>query len=208
MTGYEFLKFYIEIHKNIPQTASIDDYFELVGIEPQDRHRLIKGYSHGMKNKVQMLCFLIAKPPIILLDEPLTSFDVVAALEMKNLLRDIKKRSRHHLLHPHPAAGYRPVRRDRHPKRRCALPDGHRPAAQQGVRGEDHRDPARSTPPARGPARRCRPPGRDRGQQQACRGTARPSHERKGKNGCAPISRKRSPVSCASKRMPSPRMST
>lgn len=91
MTGYEFLKFYIEIHKNIPQTASIDDYFELVGIEPQDRHRLIKGYSHGMKNKVQMLCFLIAKPPIILLDEPLTSFDVVAALEMKNLLRDIKK---------------------------------------------------------------------------------------------------------------------
>ena len=48
----------------------------------------ISGY--GMKNKVQMLCFLIGRPPVILLDEPLTSFDVVAALEMKNLLREMK----------------------------------------------------------------------------------------------------------------------
>ena len=37
-----------------------------------------------------MLLFLIARPPVILLDEPLTSFDVVVALEIKNLLRQIK----------------------------------------------------------------------------------------------------------------------
>ena len=37
-----------------------------------------------------MLCFLIARPPVILLDEPLTSFDVVVALEIKQLLREIK----------------------------------------------------------------------------------------------------------------------
>ena len=39
---------------------------------------------------MQMACFLIARPPIILLDEPLTSFDVVVALEIKNLLKQIK----------------------------------------------------------------------------------------------------------------------
>ena len=39
---------------------------------------------------MQMLCFLIARPPVILLDEPLTSFDVVVALEIKRLLREIK----------------------------------------------------------------------------------------------------------------------
>lgn len=44
-----------------------------------------------MKNKIQMLCFLITKPDVILLDEPLTSFDVVVALEIKNLLKEIKK---------------------------------------------------------------------------------------------------------------------
>lgn len=42
-----------------------------------------------MKNKVQMLCFMIARPPVILLDEPLTSFDVVVALEIKQLIREI-----------------------------------------------------------------------------------------------------------------------
>lgn len=44
-----------------------------------------------MKNKVQMLLFFIAKPPVILLDEPLTSLDVVVALEIKRLLKSIRE---------------------------------------------------------------------------------------------------------------------
>ena len=92
LTGYEFIKFYMDIHRQAPETAkTIDDYFDLIQIDQADRYKLIKGYSHGMKNKVQMLLFLIARPPVILLDEPLTSFDVVVALEIKNLLRSIKK---------------------------------------------------------------------------------------------------------------------
>ncbi len=62
----------------------------MVGIEIDDRDRLIKDYSHGMKNKMQMLVNFIAKPGILLLDEPLTSFDVVIAEEMKQLLRQMK----------------------------------------------------------------------------------------------------------------------
>jgi len=92
LTGYEFLKFYIDINKDkIKIEKTIDDYFEFIKIKQEDRHRLIKGYSHGMKNKMQMLCFIISRPPVILLDEPLTSFDVVVALEIKKLLREIKK---------------------------------------------------------------------------------------------------------------------
>lgn len=92
LTGYEFLKFFIDINKGkVDIDKTIDDYFDLIKIEPGDRHRLIKGYSHGMKNKMQMLCFIISRPPIILLDEPLTSFDVIVALEIKKLLREIKK---------------------------------------------------------------------------------------------------------------------
>lgn len=91
LTGYEFIKFYMDIHESTAKySQTIDEYFDLVKIEPEDRHRLIKGYSHGMKNKIQMLCFIIARPPVILLDEPLTSFDVVVALEIKQLLRQIK----------------------------------------------------------------------------------------------------------------------
>lgn len=91
LTGYEFLKFYIDINKDkIDNLLSIEEYFNIIKINEEDRYRLIKGYSHGMKNKIQMLCFLISRPPIILLDEPLTSFDVIVALEIKNLLKSIK----------------------------------------------------------------------------------------------------------------------
>ena len=92
LTGYEFIKFYIDIHKDkIKNLLTVEEYLEFKKIEEDDRHKLIKSYSFGMKNKIQMLCYLITKPDIILLDEPLTSFDVVVALEIKNLLKEIKK---------------------------------------------------------------------------------------------------------------------
>lgn len=92
LTGYEFLKFYIDINRGSrSDIKSIDEYFDMVQMPKDDRFRLIKGYSHGMKSKIQMLCFIIAKPPVILLDEPLTAFDVVASLEMKRILKDMKR---------------------------------------------------------------------------------------------------------------------
>lgn len=92
LTGYEFIKFYIDIHKDkINNLLTVEEYLGFIKIEEDDRHKLIKSYSFGMKNKIQMLCYLITKPNIILLDEPLTSFDVVVALEIKNLLKEIKK---------------------------------------------------------------------------------------------------------------------
>lgn len=91
LTGYEFVKFFMDINRDqLQMNQSIDDYFDMMRMSEEDRNKLIKGYSHGMKNKLQMLLFLITKPLVILLDEPLTSFDVIVALEMKNLLREMK----------------------------------------------------------------------------------------------------------------------
>ena len=92
LTGREFLKFFMDINgKNIKDPKSIDEYFDYMSIEPEDRDKLLKDYSHGMKNKMQMLIHIIARPNILLLDEPLTSLDVIVAEEMKQLLRSIKK---------------------------------------------------------------------------------------------------------------------
>ena len=92
LTGREFLKFFIEINKNkIKNEKTIDEYFDFMKIEKDDRDKLLKDYSHGMKNKMQMLVNFIASPNILLLDEPLTSFDVVVAEEMKQVLKSIKK---------------------------------------------------------------------------------------------------------------------
>ena len=92
LTGREFLKFFIEINQErIENQKTIDEYFDLIKIEVEDRDKLLKDYSHGMKNKMQMLVNIIMNPKVLLLDEPLTSFDVVVAEEMKNLLKSIKK---------------------------------------------------------------------------------------------------------------------
>lgn len=92
LTGREFLKFFMDINeKSIVNPKSIDAYFDDMRIAVEDRDRLLKDYSHGMKNKMQMLINVIAQPNILLLDEPLTSLDVVVAEEMKQLLRSLKQ---------------------------------------------------------------------------------------------------------------------
>lgn len=92
LTAREFLKFFLEINQHrIKDLKSVDEYFGFVKIDVEDRDRLLKDYSHGMKNKMQMLVNIISNPKILLLDEPLTSFDVVVAEEMKEMLKSIKK---------------------------------------------------------------------------------------------------------------------
>ena len=91
LTGREFLKFFLDINaSSIQNLRSLDDYFDMMSIAPEDRDKLLKDYSHGMKNKMQMLINIIAQPKVLLLDEPLTSLDVVVAEEMKQLLRSQK----------------------------------------------------------------------------------------------------------------------
>lgn len=91
LTGREFLKFFLDINESVMQNPkTLDEYFDMVSIAPEDRDKLLKDYSHGMKNKMQMLINIMAQPKILLLDEPLTSLDVVVAEEMKQLLRSLK----------------------------------------------------------------------------------------------------------------------
>ena len=92
LTGKEFLTFFLEINKDqIKDEKTIDDYFDLVKISKEDQDKLLKEYSHGMKNKMQMLINFIANPKVLLLDEPLTSLDIVVQEEMKQVLKKMKK---------------------------------------------------------------------------------------------------------------------
>ena len=91
MTGREFLKFFLEVHEEITPDKTIDEYFDYMMVPEDDRDRLLKDYSHGTKNKMQMLLKIIASPKLMLLDEPLTSLDVIIAEEMKNVIRGQKQ---------------------------------------------------------------------------------------------------------------------
>lgn len=90
LTGYEFIKFYLDIHQG-KESLDPEPFLDQMEFTEEDRHRLIKSYSHGMKTKLSMLTMLIAAPPIMLLDEPLTSLDVVMSEMIKNILRGMQK---------------------------------------------------------------------------------------------------------------------
>jgi len=91
LTAREFLKFFLEINRHrIAYPKDPDVYLDYMQIDPEDRGKLPKASPHALRNKMQMLVHFIASPAVLLLDEPLTSFDVVVADEMKGLLRRIK----------------------------------------------------------------------------------------------------------------------
>ena len=92
LTGREFLQFFIDINKErIYEERSLDQLFDWIDLEESERDRLIQTYSLGTRNKLQMLMFLLVKPKVILMDEPLTSLDVVVQLQIKKLLKEIEK---------------------------------------------------------------------------------------------------------------------
>ena len=92
LTAREFIDFFIEINKDkIKDLKDIDYYLDLVKIDKEDCDKLMKDFSHGMKNKMQILINIISNPKIILLDEPLSNLDVVVQDDLKKLLKKIKK---------------------------------------------------------------------------------------------------------------------
>ncbi|MBQ3415497.1 MAG: ABC transporter ATP-binding protein [Clostridia bacterium] len=92
LTGREFLKFFIDINnEKVADLKTEDEYFDMINIEKEDRDKLINDYSLGMQNKMQMIVNIMFNSKVLLLDEPLTSLDVVASEEIKDILKRIKK---------------------------------------------------------------------------------------------------------------------
>ena len=84
LTGREFLRFLCDVEK---KDVDLDALFRTFQFQLEDADRLIVEYSHGMKSKINLMAMAILAPKILLLDEPLTSLDVVAAEEIKKFLR-------------------------------------------------------------------------------------------------------------------------
>lgn len=91
LTGYEFCRFLIEICGKPPLFDCPEEIFEFFRIDWDDEHRLMSEYSHGMKSKMNLMAMMIGRPKVILLDEPLTALDMVAAEQIKKVLMMMKR---------------------------------------------------------------------------------------------------------------------
>lgn len=93
MTVLEYLKFAADL-KKIPKEKKefmIEEIMELVKIDDM-RNRLIKNLSKGYRQRVGLAQAILGYPEVIILDEPTVGLDPKQIIEIRTLIKNLKKR--------------------------------------------------------------------------------------------------------------------
>ena len=92
LTGREHLLLLADLYhlKKDEALTRIDTLLKLVSLE-EHADRVAKGYSGGMKRKLDIACGLLPNPKILFLDEPTLGLDVQSRLNIWEHSRELKK---------------------------------------------------------------------------------------------------------------------
>ena len=102
-TGLEYLNFVAKLYRLSPieaqeRIASLTNYFFT---DKESLHKNIAGYSTGMKKKIGIAAAILHKPQVLVLDEPFTGLDPIAAQLLVNLIRSYRNMNRVILISSH-----------------------------------------------------------------------------------------------------------
>jgi len=102
LTGRENLEYFAALY-HIPQAIAKKRVDELIErMELKDRaNELVEKYSTGMRQRVAIAKALLARPPILLLDEPTLGLDPQAARNLRELIAQLKQEGHTILLTTH-----------------------------------------------------------------------------------------------------------
>ncbi len=102
LSGRENLEYFAALN-HIPPTVARQRVEELIErMEIKERaNELVEKYSTGMRQRIAIAKALIARPPILLLDEPTLGLDPQAARNLRELILDLQKEGHTILLTTH-----------------------------------------------------------------------------------------------------------
>jgi len=102
LTGRENLEYFAALY-HIPQAVAKQRVDELIErMELKDRaNELVEKYSTGMRQRIAIAKALLARPPILLLDEPTLGLDPQAARNLRELIAQLKQEGHTILLTTH-----------------------------------------------------------------------------------------------------------
>ncbi len=89
LTGLEYINFICDVF-DVPSAereARLNKYLSLFSLEDAIKKQ-ISSYSHGMKQKLNIIGALIHEPKLWILDEPMTGLDPLSAHNLKKLMRE------------------------------------------------------------------------------------------------------------------------
>ncbi|TYP79176.1 ABC transporter ATP-binding protein [Paenibacillus methanolicus] len=84
MSAERNLKLVARFYPGLPD-GRIDEVLELVGLA-RDKRRKVSGYSLGMKQRLAIAAALLARPELIILDEPTNGLDIEGILWLRGLI--------------------------------------------------------------------------------------------------------------------------
>ncbi|WP_068618456.1 ABC transporter ATP-binding protein [Paenibacillus tuaregi] len=88
LTAGEVMSFWAEL-RQVPQ-ARVTEVLKLVGLADK-RGLLVNTFSKGMKQRVLFAQAILAKPPLLIMDEPTNGLDPYWMRELTTLLHDLKQ---------------------------------------------------------------------------------------------------------------------
>lgn len=102
LSAREVLQLHCEL-AGIPKAqrrAEIDDALEIVGLADRARDR-VGTYSKGMQQRLGLGVALLGQPELVLLDEPTSALDPVGRHDVREIIRDLKRRGTTVFLNSH-----------------------------------------------------------------------------------------------------------
>ena len=89
MTGLQYLNFICDIYE-VPSKMRKQNFEKLASAFQVGPHlnNLISSYSHGMKQKLAIICAWLHNPKLIIMDEPFVGLDPKASHLLKEMMRE------------------------------------------------------------------------------------------------------------------------